>query len=418
VFIRSRLDVSLADSYVPLCRELKRANDVRLLAGYKHRRPDQGLGRSVCWIPSVPIPLLNFLVFSILSAFALPLQIRKFRPDVVLFEPGTAVASFGPALRARMDRRYPRFILDVRTLPIAQDKPLREALERAYFRAAVWISLRVAAGCTVLTIPLGNELATLWGRRQPRVGVWSSGVDATVFDPNAYPPSSPHVELRLVYHGAVLAARGVLQLVDAVAIARERDVAVTLVILGSGPDEAAVQAHIASHGLEDAIQLRAPVPRELVPGILSQADIGVLPFPDRPSWRTSSPLKLMEYLSMGMPVVATELPCHRTVVGDAPFAVYARSSEPGDLAQAIESAYLRRAELLSFASLARELACNSLTWAHQTAAFEHFASALLRSQGRSRPTSSGEGNAQDAALVHPSREVRSSPRSRSRLGKP
>jgi teichuronic acid biosynthesis glycosyltransferase TuaH len=64
------------------------------------------------------------------------------------------------------------------------------------------------------------------------------------------------------------------------------------------------------------------VPAEAVPSYLAGADIGITPYAHSPFNRASFPLKTLEYLGAGLPVVSTDLPTARTLRDDL-----ARSSQ-------------------------------------------------------------------------------------------
>ena len=51
-----------------------------------------------------------------------------------------------------------------------------------------------------------------------------------------------------------------------------------------------------------------PVPAEAVPSYLAAIDIGITPYRDTPFNRASFPLKTLEYLGAGVPVVSTDIP--------------------------------------------------------------------------------------------------------------
>jgi teichuronic acid biosynthesis glycosyltransferase TuaH len=51
-----------------------------------------------------------------------------------------------------------------------------------------------------------------------------------------------------------------------------------------------------------------PVPAEAVPSYLAAIDIGITPYQDTPFNRASFPLKTLEYLGAGVPVVSTDIP--------------------------------------------------------------------------------------------------------------
>jgi len=69
------------------------------------------------------------------------------------------------------------------------------------------------------------------------------------------------------------------------------------------------------------------------------ADCAILPFPDIDWWRVSSPIKLMEYLAIGVPVVATAIDAHRYIANENGGIVLAADSEPSSLANAIREVF-------------------------------------------------------------------------------
>jgi teichuronic acid biosynthesis glycosyltransferase TuaH len=68
-------------------------------------------------------------------------------------------------------------------------------------------------------------------------------------------------------------------------------------------------------GLQRAVAVVAAVPMDEVPRYLAAADVGVIPLPDDTWWQVQSPMKLFEYLAMGMTVIATDIEAHRGIDG-------------------------------------------------------------------------------------------------------
>jgi teichuronic acid biosynthesis glycosyltransferase TuaH len=58
------------------------------------------------------------------------------------------------------------------------------------------------------------------------------------------------------------------------------------------------------------------VPLEMVPSYLAAIDVGITPYRDTPFNRASFPLKTLEYLGAGLPVVTTDLPAARWLHDD------------------------------------------------------------------------------------------------------
>ncbi|MHB1295057.1 MAG: glycosyltransferase [Anaerolineae bacterium] len=79
-------------------------------------------------------------------------------------------------------------------------------------------------------------------------------------------------------------------------------------IAGSGPAAAELQALSRSLGLTEHVRFLGQLAYEDLPGVLAQADLGVLTSrPDSAFRKYASPLKLIEYLAAGLPVIATRV---------------------------------------------------------------------------------------------------------------
>ena len=64
------------------------------------------------------------------------------------------------------------------------------------------------------------------------------------------------------------------------------------------------------------VHYTGPVPAEAVPSYLAAIDIGITPYRDTPFNRASFPLKTLEYLGAGIPVVSTDIPAARWLRAD------------------------------------------------------------------------------------------------------
>jgi teichuronic acid biosynthesis glycosyltransferase TuaH len=77
-------------------------------------------------------------------------------------------------------------------------------------------------------------------------------------------------------------------------------------------------------------------PFDALPGLLGQASVGLVPYADTAFNRASFPLKALEYLSAGLPVVATDLPFTRWL--GAPPSLVSIANQPAAFGQAVAAA--------------------------------------------------------------------------------
>jgi glycosyltransferase involved in cell wall biosynthesis len=160
--------------------------------------------------------------------------------------------------------------------------------------------------------------------------------DERVFGERRTPTTPPaEGELRVVYHGGLADRFGVEALVRAVALLRDRGEPVALDVYGSDAEAArtlaATAAEVAPVGVRIAPQ---PTPVEEIPQRLTEAHLGVVPTRRDDFTELLLPVKLLEYVHMGLPVVASRLPVIERYFGDD--VLLAEPGDPASIAAAIE----------------------------------------------------------------------------------
>ena len=105
------------------------------------------------------------------------------------------------------------------------------------------------------------------------------------------------------------------------------------VVVGFGPALEAVRADVAARGLGGHFEFTGPLYGDDLLRVLNSCDIGVAPDPRNPMNDISTMNKVMEYMTLKLPVVQFDLSEGRASAGEA--SLYARANDPSDFAAQI-----------------------------------------------------------------------------------
>lgn len=195
-------------------------------------------------------------------------------------------------------------------------------------RAEERISAAFADGHIFVTEE-ARELLRARGIEAKRSQVVMNTPDERVFGERRAASTPPgEGELRVVYHGGLADRFGVETLVQAVTLLRGRGEPVTLDVYGSDAEAAGKLAAFASEVAPEGVRVAPrPTPVEEIPARVAEADLGVVPTRQDGFTELLLPVKLLEYVHMGLPVVASRLPVIERYFGDDLLL-----AEPGDAA--------------------------------------------------------------------------------------
>jgi glycosyltransferase involved in cell wall biosynthesis len=156
------------------------------------------------------------------------------------------------------------------------------------------------------------------GARASKVQVIPNGVELEVFrhaPPRIRVPGQP---VRLLYSGTMTSWQGVHHAIEALRLLREQMPAVLTLV---GPlrkhQRKVMMDRCGDLLLEGAVELREPLPQAELAALHHACDAVLVPLPvnDRNCVQGCCPLKLLEAMSSGTPVIASNLPVVRTLAG-------------------------------------------------------------------------------------------------------
>jgi len=262
--------------------------------------------------------------------------------DVDVIMVGVNVAHLLPFVRlGYLGRNRPKLVMDVRTIPVDVPTGISGKALVGRYQFALTLADTFADGVTVITRALGDRAKDRLKRLHKNIGVWTSGVQLEHFQrtgPDRRTELGLQGKLVLFHHGTLSANRGLQNAIRAVGKLQTRLPELVFLVVGEGAGKAELQTLAEELGLAERVRFVGKVPYRDVSSYIRTADCAILPFPDIEWWRVSSPIKLMEYLAMGIPIVATAIKAHTEVAGQTGGIVLADNDDPEVLAEAICSA--------------------------------------------------------------------------------
>ena len=282
--------------------------------------------------------------------------------DVILL--GYSVAHLIPllAMRSKIFKKA-KCILDIRSVPVDLAPGIKGRVQEGRYRLGIWLADKFCDGITAITPMLRDTLIPHLKRLKNNVGIWTSGVNLEYFQA-AKRDNRGELGLKdkkvLIYHGVLSPNRGLKDVITAVGLLREEYDDLHFLVVGEGPGKEEMEKEARRCGVESRVLFTGHVSYRDIPKYLGSADVGILPFPNIEWWAVSSPIKLMEYLAIGLPVIATDIAAIRYVTDQTGGAVLARDNRPENLAEAIRAFYEKGCP-----SVSRDLLEDTISWNKQ-----------------------------------------------------
>lgn len=200
-----------------------------------------------------------------------------------------------------------------------------------------------------------------------KVTVIPNGIDVELFKPSPHPAfetlsQSLRNDLpQLLYIGTLADWQGLETLIAAMPLILAKQ-AVRLRIMGRGRkrQRKMLEKQVRKLGLAEYVIVEPAVPHAEVPAIIAQADVCVAPlgYNDRNVTQGCCPLKVLEYMACGRPLVASNLPVVRELARADVEALLFTPEDADDLARKILA-------ILDDPALAARLGAKATARAHQ-----------------------------------------------------
>jgi len=189
-------------------------------------------------------------------------------------------------------------------------------------KSMVRYNLRAANGVICVSEPAKLNLINNWHVPAEKIAVFPNGVDVQQFRP--YPETRAQIRASLgvdanpliVFVGSFYGWHDVATLLAAFAQVLVPNPGARLALVGDGEQRQAMQQRAIDLGIDHAVQFTGSVPHAEIPRLVSAADIAIAPYPTMKNALWLSPMKLFEYMAVGLPVIASAVGQLKEVIQD------------------------------------------------------------------------------------------------------
>jgi glycosyltransferase involved in cell wall biosynthesis len=318
------------------------------------------------YLPMMNLPFLSTLSFHLTLIFALPWLLLRYTPNVIIVDHFSVLSIVPWAFVRKLGLLRCSVVLDLRTLPV-DAMGWHGWITNRRFDLSVIFANRFFDGITMITPKLRDILCRRLRISPARVGIWESGVNLRKLQEGKNRKGEFGWEDKFIvmYHGTLSPNRGLQAAVKAFAELKIAYPDARLFFLGEGAAWKELQTLIKQLHLEELVSLHPAVSYEEVADYVASADVGIIPLPDIEWWNTSSPLKLMEYLALGKPVILSRIAAHIAVLPESEGAYYLETVTAEAIAKGVRHFYARKNELERLGAMGRKIAGERFSWSVQ-----------------------------------------------------
>jgi glycosyltransferase involved in cell wall biosynthesis len=211
-----------------------------------------------------------------------------------------------------------------------------------------------------------------------RLHVIPNGVDTDAFAPR---PVAPADVPTAVYVGTLADWQGIATLVEALPrVLARRPLRLRIVGRGRSRQRKDAAKRVRKLGLQDWVSVEPGVPHAEVPALLAAAHVGLAPleYNERNVVQGCCPLKVLEYMAAGRPIVASNLPVVRELVRDGKEALLVTPGAPDAVAEALLRLLGDRRLALRMGEAGARRARERFTWTRAQTRLRELYDELLR----------------------------------------
>lgn len=211
----------------------------------------------------------------------------------------------------------------------------------------------------VISEQLGKYAHEKWGVPAERMSLLPNCVDAARFGNTDSSEAEPWT---IGYAGTLIGYEGLDTLIEAAGILVRAKVPVKVTLIGDGEARPHLEALVRKLGLDEQVHFAGKVPPDSVQDRLRRCALICIPRKPFQVCRIVPPIKLVEAMAMGKPVVIPDLPVFRDEMGESPAGWFFKAGDAADLARVLSAALQDREGLAATGARARAYATTHRSW--------------------------------------------------------
>jgi len=271
----------------------------------------------------IRIPILDYFSMFFTYTTEIRRQILNFCPDVI-YADTILTAYLATRLAKQHNIKIIYYCIDVcyRLMPFGFLRPIGKFVESSNMKSADLV-FSINKKLQDYTIRMGAS--------PEKTIMLRAGVDCNIFKPGLDNNDIRHKyglgndDITLFFVGWLYHFSGLKEV--AIELSRTTNKKIKLFIVGDGDAFDELNNIRKTYGLEDRMILVGKQPYAALPGLMSIADIFLLPAYDNEIMHDIVPIKMYEYLAMGKPVIVTKLPGIIAEFGDGNGVIYVDKPE-------------------------------------------------------------------------------------------
>jgi hypothetical protein len=301
--------------------------------------------------------------------------VSRFRPDVL--HPHSPVLNALPALAVGHRHGIP-VVYEMRAswedAAVDHGSTREGSLRYRLSRALETRALKRADAITTICEGLVGDIAVR-GIDPARITVIPNAVDVHAFRFGAEPDPELRAQLGLAratvlgFAGSFYGYEGLDLLLEAAAKLLPTHADLRLLLVGGGPQEAALRAQVTRLGLAEHVRFTGRVPHGEVQRYYDLIDVLAYPRKSMRLTELVTPLKPLEAMAQGRMLVASNVGGHRELIRDGETGFLFEAGSATALAQAIDAMLARRGDWPRIARQARAFVETERTWARSVARY-------------------------------------------------